>query len=77
MRRDKKAYVGIDIGTSSLAAVVVDYAGTVLETRTVPNPSAGEPTGNGRHEQNADAILKAVNGLIDECETIIPTLPVC
>lgn len=71
MRKDKKAYVGVDIGTSSLAAVVVDYKGEVLETRTVPNPSAGEPTKNGHHEQNADAILKTVNGLLDECETII------
>ena len=30
MRRDKKAYVGVDIGTSSLATVVVDYRGEVL-----------------------------------------------
>ena len=71
MRKDKKAYVGVDIGTSSVAAVVVDYKGEVLETRTVPNPSAGEPTENGRHEQNADAILKTVNGLIDACEAIV------
>ena len=71
MRKDKKAYVGVDIGTSSVAAVVVDYKGEVLETRTVPNPSAGEPSKNGRHEQNADAILKTVNGLLDACETII------
>lgn len=71
MRKDKKAYVGVDIGTSSVAAVVVDYKGEVLETRTVPNPSAGEPTKNGHHEQNADAILKIVNGLLDECEAII------
>lgn len=71
MRKDKKAYVGVDIGTSSLAAVVVDYKGEVLETRTVPNPSAGEPTKNGRHEQNADAILKVVNALLDECEAVI------
>ena len=71
MRRDKKAYVGVDIGTSSVAAVVVGCKGEVLETRTVPNPSAGEPTGNGRHEQDADAILDAVNGLLDACETVI------
>ena len=73
MRKDKKAYVGVDIGTSSLAAVVVDYRGDVIETRTVSNPSAGEPTKDGRHEQNADAILKAVNGLVDACEAIIRT----
>ena len=71
MRRDKKAYVGVDIGTSSLAAVVVDCEGNVLESRTAPNPSAGEPTKGGRHEQNPDAILKSVNRLIDECETLI------
>ena len=71
MRKDQKAYVGVDIGTSSVAAVVVNYKGQVLETRTVPNPSAGEPTKNGHHEQNADAILKVVNALIDECEAII------
>lgn len=71
MRRDRKAYVGVDIGTSSIAAVVVDYKGRVLETRVVSNPSAGEPTEDGRHEQNADAILQVVNGLVDACETII------
>ena len=71
MRRDRKAYVGVDIGTSSIAAVVVDYKGRVLETRVVSNPSAGEPTEDGRHEQNADAILQVVNGLVDVCETII------
>ena len=42
MRKDKKAYIGVDIGTSSVAAVVVDYKGAVLETRTVPNPSGSE-----------------------------------
>ena len=71
MRKDKKAYVGVDIGTSSVAAVVVDYKGNVLETRTIPNPSAGEPAKNGRHEQNADAILKTVNALVEECEAIV------
>ena len=71
MRKDRKAYIGVDIGTSSIAAVVVDYRGDILETRTVPNPSAGEPTKDGRHEQNADAILKAVNGLVGACETLI------
>ena len=71
MRKDKKAYIGVDIGTSSVAAVVVDYKGNVLETRTIPNPSAGEPAKNGRHEQNADAILKTVNALVEECEAIV------
>ena len=73
MRKDRKAYVGVDIGTSSVAAVVVDYRGKVLATRTVPNPSAGEPTVDGRHEQNADAILKTVNELIEDCEVFIRT----
>ena len=73
MRKDRKAYVGVDIGTSSVAAVVVDYRGKVLETRTVPNPSAGEPTRDGRHEQNADAILKTVNELVEGCEAFIRT----
>lgn len=73
MRRDGKAYVGIDIGTSSVAAVIIGGRGEVLTTRTVSNPSACEPTEEGRHEQDADAILKAVNGLIDECETFIRT----
>lgn len=71
MRKYGKAYIGVDIGTSSIAAVVVDRRGDVLETRTVPNPSAGEPTEDGRHEQDADAILKAVNGLVGACEAII------
>ena len=73
MRKDRKAYVGVDIGTSSVAAVVVDYRGKVLETRTVPHPSAGEPTEDGRHEQNADAILKTVNELVEGCEAFIRT----
>ena len=68
MSRNATAYVGIDIGTTSVAAVVTDFRGKVLKTTTVPNPSAGEPTADGRHEQDADAILEVVNGLIGECE---------
>ena len=71
MRKDMKAYVGVDIGTSSIAAVVVDFRGRVLKTLTAPNPSGGEPTRDGRHEQNADAILKTVNGLVETCEAYI------
>lgn len=71
MRGGKKSYVGIDIGTSSIAAVVIDGRGDILTTLTVSNPSAGEPTKDGRHEQDADAILKSVNELVDECETDI------
>jgi len=71
MRRDAKAYIGVDIGTSSIAAVVIDYRGKVLRSETVPNPSAGEPTEDGTHEQDADAILKAVNALIENCEEFL------
>jgi len=71
MRKDSKAYLGVDIGTSSVSAVVIDYRGKVLETWTVPNPSLGEPTADGRHEQDADAILKAVNGLVEDCEAFL------
>ena len=71
MKKELKASVGVDIGTSSIAAVVVDHKGGILATRTVANPSAGEPTGDGRHEQNAEAILKAVNALVEECEAVV------
>jgi len=63
-----KAFVGVDIGTSSVSAVVIDGKGSVLESRTLPNPSAGEPTADGRHEQDADAILSTVDELLDGCE---------
>ena len=68
MRKNAKAYVGVDIGTTSIAAVVTDFRGKVLKTLTVPNPSAGEPTKDGLHEQDADAILRTVNALVAECE---------
>ena len=68
MSRRRRAWLGVDIGTTSIAAVVVDRRGRVLDSRTLPNPSAGEPTADGRHEQDADAILEAVNGLIGGCE---------
>ena len=71
MSRRGRAWLGVDIGTTSIAAVVIDRRGRVLDTRTVPNPSVGEPTANGRHEQDADAILEAVNGLIGRCEDFI------
>lgn len=68
------AFLGVDIGTTSLAAVVVDCRGKVLKTLTAPNPSAGEPTDDGCHEQDADAVLDAVNCLIDECGKFVQTL---
>ena len=71
MRKESKAFLGVDIGTTSIAAVVIDFRGKVLKTLSVPNPSAGEPTKDGRHEQNADAILKAVNALVEDCETFV------
>ena len=71
MKKDLKAYIGVDIGTSSIAAVVVDHRGKILATRTVANPSAGEPSRDGRHEQNAEAILRTVNALVEECEAVV------
>lgn len=70
MKTADTAFLGVDIGTSSIAAVLVDDRGKVLETRTVSNPSAGEPSPDGRHEQDANAILHAVNGLVETCETL-------
>ena len=71
MRKETKAFLGVDIGTTSIAAVVVDFRGKVLKTLSAPNPSVGEPTKDGRHEQNADAILKAVNALVEACEAFL------
>ena len=71
MRKNAKAYVGIDIGTSSISAVVVDFRGHVLKSFAIPNPSACEPTKDGRHEQDANAILKAVNSLVGQCEEFV------
>ena len=70
MKTSDTAFLGVDIGTSSIAAVLVDSRGKVLETQTVPNPSAGEPLPDGRHEQDANAILHAVNGLVETCEAL-------
>jgi len=67
-KKSGKAFLGVDIGTTSLAAVVIDGRGKVLKTEVVPNPSAGEPTASGRDEQDANAILHAVNGLVESCE---------
>ena len=74
MRRDAQAYLGVDIGTTSISAVVVDCRGKALKSFGVPNPSAGEPTKDGRHEQDANAILKVVNDLVAECEAYVRTL---
>ena len=71
MRKEAKAFLGVDIGTTSIAAVAVDFRGKVLKTLSAPNPSAGEPTKEGRHEQNADAILKAVNALVEAGEAFL------
>ena len=71
MGKGARAYIGIDIGTSSIAAVVVDGRGELLLTRTVANPSAGRPIADGCDEQDPDAILKSVNALIEKCEACI------
>ena len=71
MRKDAQAYLGVDIGTSSIAAVVIDYRGTPLKTLTAPNPSPSDPTPDGRHEQDADAILEAVNALVAAGEAFV------
>lgn len=68
MRTDSRAFAGVDIGTTSIAAVVTDSKGKVLKTVSVPNPSCGDVTDDGRHEQDADAILKTVNAVVAECE---------
>ena len=68
MKRVKTAFLGVDIGTTSIAAVVVDSRGKVLKTLSADNPGAGEPTADGRHEQDADEILEAVEALIAKCE---------
>jgi len=71
MRNDAWAYLGVDIGTTSVAAVTIDGRGKVLKCLNVPNPSAGEPTEDGRHEQDADAILSSVNALVARCESFV------
>ena len=58
------AYLGVDIGTSSLAVVAVDADGHVLAEFTEPNPCAAEPTASGRAEQDADRVLAAADALI-------------
>lgn len=67
MSGKKRSYLGVDIGTTSLAAVIVDHGGAVLKTLSRPNPSACDISADGRHEQDADAILTSVNGLVAEC----------
>ena len=71
MSKDCRAFIGVDIGTTSIAAVVVNHKGVVLKTLTTANPSACEPTEDGFHEQDADAILESVNHLLSDCETFI------
>ena len=59
--------IGLDLGTTSLAAVRVDDVTLEVE-RTLTVPNAGEHGfgPNGAHEQNADAILRAAEALIAE-----------
>ena len=74
MRKDAQAFLGVDIGTASIAAVIVDYQGHALKSLTMPNPSAGEPTKDGCDEQDAEAILVSVNELIAACESCVRKL---
>lgn len=67
------AYLGVDIGTSSLAVVVIDAKGKPLATFTASNPSAAEPTESGCSEQNADEVLAAVEDLIAHGEQFADT----
>ena len=69
MKKSEQAFVGIDIGTTSLAAVVVDRRGAVLKTFSAPNPSACDLSDDGRHEQDANAILRAVDAVLADCES--------
>lgn len=68
VKKTSVIFAGIDIGTTSISAVVIDVKGGILLTETLANPGAGEPTAGGRHEQDPDAIAAAVGGLIARCE---------
>ena len=70
MKSAQDAFLGVDIGTSSIAAVVTDAKGRVVEELSVANPDAGEPTAKGVHEQDANAMLRAVESLVAKCEAL-------
>lgn len=67
MSKLRPSFLGVDLGTTSLAAVLVDGRGKALQSWTAANPSAGEVR-QGRDEQDADAILAAAEKLIAQAE---------
>ena len=70
MRDADKAFLGVDIGTSSIAAVVTDADGKVLKTLTVANPSAGWARLDGGGGEILQYVAARAGGLLrlETCE---------
>ena len=57
-------YLGLDLGTSGLRAIVADGAGEVVATATRPLQSDRHDTVSGAHEQDADEWLTAAYAVV-------------
>lgn len=59
--------VGLDIGTTTISAVVMDLeSGTVLETRTIPNACDLPSACDWEHKQDAERIVSKAKAAVDD-----------
>jgi sedoheptulokinase len=69
--------LGLDIGTTSLAAVAVDQSGKLCALATAPNGSAVAGLPAGRAEQDPAVIRSSALDLLGRVARVIPEPPVC
>jgi len=63
---DRDIFIGLDAGTSKLAAVAIDLDGQVLAGAARENRAEMSGLPAGRHEQDPDQLLELVIGLLSE-----------
>jgi len=71
MKYGAAAFLGVDIGTSSIAVVAVDERGRMLKCLSEANPSACEPSADGRHEQDPEAMRETAERLVGAVEEFV------
>lgn len=69
MERD--IFIGLDVGTSKLAAVAIDLTGQVLAGAVRDNRAEVGGLPAGRHEQDPDQLLELVIGLLSEVRSAL------
>ncbi len=63
-------FIGVDMGTTSFAAVLVNEKGEVLRTLTHPNGCTNEGLPPDVHEQDPDAMADMAEELVAELEAV-------